>query len=117
MTKLLRKNKKILSALFTSVYVFAVLFSGFFHTHTSNFHSESFAFSKAPNSIKVINFGGADDCFTSHFYNSSVGFLNHDFDFSFQPTEFSEQKEFIYSYLYSVRKIEFSSLRAPPSFI
>ena len=117
MTKFIRKNKSIMSALFMSVYLFAVVFSGFFHTHTNNFNVDLSSVKEAPVSTKIINFGGVDDCFNSHFFNTGIGILSNHHDFSIQSLDFFTQKDFIYYFSYSTEKIDFFSLRAPPSFI
>lgn len=106
-----------MSTLFTSVYLFAVVFSGFFHTHTNNFNVDLSSIKEAPVSTKIINFGGVDDCFSSHFFNTSIGILDNQYDFSIQIPTFFTQKEFSYYFSYSVEKIDFFSLRAPPFFI
>ena len=117
MNKKLHSNRRILASLFASVYLFAVVFSGFFHTHTNNFKEDLLSFNKKPVSEKIVNFGGVDDCFNSHFFNTGIGILSNHHDFSIQSLDFFTQKDFIYYFSYSTEKIDFFSLRAPPYFI
>jgi hypothetical protein len=117
MIKITRKSKRFVSALFVSVYLFAVVFSGFFHTHTNNFTEDLSSFKEAHTSTKVINFGGIDDCFSSHFFNASIGVLEKQQDFSFKQPVFYDSKEFVYYFSYSNEKINYFLLRGPPYFI
>jgi hypothetical protein len=117
MNKILHANKRFISTLFLGVYLFAVVFSGFFHTHTNNFNTDLASIKEAPLSSKIINFGGNDDCFNSHFFNTSVAILDNYHDFSFIAHSFINFKNFTYYFSVPSENILFFSLRAPPSFI
>ena len=117
MNKTLHANKRFISTLFLSVYLFAVVFSGLFHTHTNNFKLDLASVKEAPLSTKIINFGGIDDCFNSHFFNTGVAILENQQDFSFVLPIFSHHKSFNYYFSVSTENVVFFSLRAPPSFI
>ena len=117
MIKITRKSKRFVSALFVGVYLFAVVFSGVFHTHTSNFTEDLSSFKEAHASTKVINFGGVDDCFSSHFFNANIGFLDNQQDFSLKIPVFFDSKEFVYYFSYANEKIDYFLLRGPPHFI
>ena len=117
MNKKLHSNRKFLASLFASVYLFAVVFSGFFHTHTNNFKEDLLSFSKKPISEKIVNFGGVDDCFSSHFFNAGIGILDADANFLFIISKKITLKNFQYYFTVPTEKVVFFSLRAPPVFI
>lgn len=117
MIKKAHHHKRFLSALFASVYLFAIVFSGFFHTHANNFKDNLACFKNQPISSKIINFGGADDCFSSHFFNAGTGILGSDTIFEIVLLEILPQKKYHFSSFSSTEKNYFFSLRAPPFFI
>lgn len=117
MNKKLHSNRRFLASLFASVYLFAVVFSGFFHTHTNNFKEDLLSFSKKPVSEKIVNFGGVDDCFSSHFFNAGIGILDAEANFQFIISKEFTLKNFQYHFTVPTEKVVFFSLRAPPVFI
>lgn len=117
MNKKIHANKRFISTLFLGVYLFAVVFSGFFHTHANNFKLDLASVKEAPLSSKIINFGGIDDCFNSHFFNTSVAVLENQQEFLFIVPAFFNHKIFAYYFSVSAENIVFFSLRAPPYFI
>lgn len=90
---------------------------GFFHTHTNNFKEDLLSFSKKPVSEKIVNFGGVDDCFSSHFFNAGIGILDADANFLFIISKKFTLKNFQYHFTVPTEKVVFFSLRAPPVFI
>ena len=117
MIKITQKSKRFVSMLFAGVYLFAVGFSGFFHTHTNNFTQDLSSFKEAHASTKVINFGGVDDCFSSHFFNANIGFLDNPQNFTLKIPVFFDSKKFFYHFSYSNEKLDYFLLRGPPFII
>lgn len=114
MNKIIRDKKRFLSLLFAGLYFFAVVFSGFFHTHTTHFKEEVTTFKNASNSSKIVNFGGMDDCFSSHFFNAGTAILNSENHFLFSGFSFSVPVKIDFNFIFSSQKNHLFSLRAPP---
>lgn len=107
-------KKRFLASLLAGVYVFAVFFSGFFHTHSNHFKEDLVTFKNASNSSKIVNFGGVDDCFSTHFFNAETAILNPQDYLLFENFNFSIQEKIDFSFIFSSQKIHLFSLRAPP---
>lgn len=117
MSKKIALKNRFLATLLASVYLFAVVFSGFFHTHTNNFKEDISSVKNIPASSKIVNFGGIDDCFSSHFFNASLSFLDSSEQFSFLNFSFYTSRIQDYFFNFSTENIQLFSLRAPPVFL
>jgi hypothetical protein len=117
MSKKTNTKKRFLASLLASVYLFAVMFSGFFHTHTNNYKQDLFFVKNAADSSKVINFGGTDDCFSLHFFNAGIGILTSESNFQFFFIHFFSKQKSVFQFFAPAKNFHFFSLRAPPVFI
>lgn len=76
-------RKKSVSAAIAAIYLFVVLFSGFFHTHSSFFAADAVSVKKASPTTKLMGSEGKDNCFASHFSFSAA--LLHEHESSLKP--------------------------------
>ncbi len=117
MSKKTALKKRFLATLLAGVYLFAVGFSGVFHTHTNNFKEDISSVKNIPASSKIVNFGGVDDCFSSHFFNANFSFLDSSEQFSCLNFSFYASEIQDYFFNFSTENIQLFSLRAPPVFL
>lgn len=117
MSKKRNTKKRILASLLASVYLFSVMFSGFFHTHTNNYKEDLIFVKNTPESSKIVNFGGTDDCFSLHFFNAGIGILASENNFKPLFVKIFSNQNFVFRFFTSAKNIRFFLLRAPPVFI
>lgn len=112
------KYKKFISTLFSGVYIFAVLLSGYFHTHTNVLLSSGDGYVDLSHaSAKTTVAGGADSCYVIHASQVLIGdiFAIGNFEF-YKPISYKENHTT--QYQFSLKEnLVFFSLRAPPYFI
>lgn len=117
MSKKTSLKNRFIATLLASVYLFAVVFSGVFHTHTNNFKEDISSVKNIPASSKIVNFGGIDDCFSSHFFNAGLSILDSGENFSFLNLSFYAFVIQYYFFNFSTENLQLFSLRAPPVFL
>lgn len=112
------KYKKIISTLFSGVYIFAALLSGYFHTHTSVLLTGSEDYTDLFHaSVKVAIASSADGCYAIHASQVLIGDVFTIESFKLYKPVF--YKEYCTAqYRFSLKEnLRFFSLRAPPYFI
>lgn len=103
-----------MALLLAVVYFFAVVFSGFFHTHINHYNPANDSVKTTPGSAKLINFGGGDDCFNAHFYGAGTGVLHAQEMFWSSFLGEGTVPKFFYTSFCSSEDIIYFSLRGPP---
>ena len=109
------KYKGLVSTLLACVYVFSVLISVYFHTHSNNFSSTELSYKTNSNSAKAS--AGADNCYTLHTSQVLIGDVHQICDFKISKPVLLREYSFVQYFSYSKTVIRFFSLRAPPIFI
>ncbi len=117
MKKTVVKYRGLVSTLLTCIYIFSVLLSGYFHTHSNNFSSTELSFKADSSAAKASSIAGADNCYTLHASQVLIGDLHQIFDFEITKSIFTKEYSFVQYFSYSKAVIRFFSLRAPPFFI
>lgn len=114
MIKLTRQYQSAFATLLLGVYLFAVLFSGFFHTHKTHFSAEKISLKTSPISNKLVNFGTSEDCFSCHFSHDNIAVLPTEIAFEFKDFQFSHLISDLFFVSYQQERLFSFSLRAPP---
>ncbi|WP_417431209.1 hypothetical protein [Halpernia sp.] len=112
-----RKFNSKLSVLFTSIYLFAFLFSANFHHHNGGYFYKDFYFKNSSSKIsKKSTINNNDDCLSCHFASAPI-LLPETTDFSISNSRF---KDSILETICTEKNVstQFNFfLRGPPSFI
>lgn len=114
MKNLAIKYKNFTSSFLAIVYIFAVLFAGYFHTHSSQSPQNvdaKFTSSKSNASVEKA----IENCFSIHDSQILVGDVNFINDIVLQGNTYYKEYSKDLNESYSKESILFYSLRAPPS--